>query len=59
MRIACWVTDATNTHTHAQTHAHAHTHREYLTLIAFNWKQWLRERVSVLGYRYIACLVVK
>ena len=26
--------------------------------MTFTWKQWLRERASVLGYRYIACLFV-
>jgi hypothetical protein len=52
MRIACWITRAKKTNTHT------HIHTEYLTLMAFTWKQWIRERASVLGYRYIACLVV-
>ena len=53
-----------NTHarTHAQTHTHmltnARTHAEkYVILIAFPQQQWLRERVSVMRYTYIACLV--
>jgi hypothetical protein len=46
MRIACWVPKATDTHS------------EYVTLIAFPLKQWLRERASLLRYTYIACLVL-
>ena len=42
MRIACWIPKATDTHT------------EYVILIAFALQQWLRERVSVLRYTYIA-----
>ena len=36
-----------------------HTHSEYLMLIAFQRQQWLRERASMLSYRYMytACLV--
>ena len=45
MSIACWVSKATNTHS------------EYVTLIVFPLQQWLHERVSVLRYTYIACLV--
>jgi hypothetical protein len=44
MRIACWVTKATDTHS------------EYVILIAFPRRQWLRECASVLRYTYIACL---
>ena len=36
MRIACWVTKATDTHS------------EYVTLIVFPRQQWLRELVSVM-----------
>jgi hypothetical protein len=43
MRIACWITKATNTHT------------EYVTLTAFPLQQWLHERTSMLRYMYIAC----
>jgi hypothetical protein len=46
MRIACWITKATDTHS------------ECIILIAFPWQQWLRERSSVLRYTYIACLIV-
>jgi hypothetical protein len=45
MRIACWIPNATNTHS------------EYVILTAFPPQQWLRERVSVLRYIYIVCLV--
>jgi hypothetical protein len=46
MRTAFWITKATNTQS------------EYVILIAFPQQQWLRERTSMLGYTYIACLVV-
>ena len=46
MRIACWVSKATDT-------------RSVCVIpIAFPLQQWLHERVSVLRYTYIACLVV-
>ena len=45
MRIACWITKATDTHS------------EYVILIAFTQQQWLRERTSMLRYMYIASLV--
>ena len=49
MRIACWITQATNTHS------------EYAIFIAFAMQQWLRERVSTLRHtystvQYIACI---
>jgi hypothetical protein len=47
MRIACWVRKTTNTHS------------EYVTLNAFPLQQLLDERVSMLRYTYIACLVRK
>ena len=46
MRIACWITRATNTHS------------EYVTLIDFPLQQWLHERVSMLRYTYTVCLVL-
>jgi hypothetical protein len=46
MRIACWITTATNTHS------------EYVILIAFLRQQWLHERASILCLHYIACLIV-
>jgi len=46
MRIACWIPKATNTHS------------EYVILIAFPLQQRLHERVSILRYTYIDCLVV-
>jgi hypothetical protein len=45
MRIACWIRKATNTRS------------EYVILNDFPLQQWLRERVSMLRYTYIACLV--
>jgi hypothetical protein len=45
MRFACWITKATDTHS------------EYAILISFPRQQWLRERASVLRYKYIACHV--
>jgi len=45
VRFACCAPKATNTHT------------EYAIYIAFPQQQWLRERVSMLRYTYIACLV--
>jgi hypothetical protein len=44
MRIACWITKATN------------IHLDYIILIAFPRQQWLHERVSVLRYAIIASL---
>jgi hypothetical protein len=45
MRFACRITKATDTHS------------EYVILIAIAWQQWLRERASMLRYRYIDSLV--
>ena len=42
MRIACWIFEAANAHS------------EYVIVIAFLLYQWLRERVSVLRYTYVA-----
>ena len=44
MRIACWIHKATNTHS------------EYVILIAFQLLQWLHEHISLLPYRYTACI---
>ena len=46
MRIACWIPKATNTLS------------EYVTRIASPLQQWLHERVLMLRYTYIACLVL-
>jgi hypothetical protein len=43
MRFACWITKATDTHS------------EYVIHIALSRQQWLRERASMLPYRYIVC----
>jgi hypothetical protein len=45
MTIACWITKA------------ADKHWEYVILITFLWKLWLRERATILRYTCIACLV--
>jgi hypothetical protein len=45
MNTACWIPKATDTHT------------DCVILIAFPLQQWLHERVSMLRYTYIACLV--
>ena len=46
MRIARWITKATDTHS------------EYVTFIASPLQQWLHERASILRYTYIACVVI-
>ena len=46
MRFACWITEATE------------THFWYIILIAFLLQHLLHDRVSVLRYTYIACLVL-
>jgi hypothetical protein len=43
MRVACSITKVTDTHS------------EYEILIAFSWKQWLRERASIL-LLHVHCL---
>ena len=45
MRIACWIIKATN------------AHWEYKILVAFPLQQYLRERLSMLRYTYIATAV--
>ena len=47
MRIACWITTATDTHS------------EYVILIAFPLQPWLRERAPLLLYPHIVCLVTQ
>ena len=46
MRFACWIPRATNTHS------------EYVILIGFLLQQWSHEHASMLGYTYIACLIL-
>jgi hypothetical protein len=46
MRIACWVPKDTNTQS------------EYIMLMDFPLQQWLNESASVLGYTYVAGLVL-
>jgi len=45
MRFKCWITTAKD------------THLEYVILITFPQKQWLREGASMLRYAYITRLV--
>ena len=47
IRIARWIPKATITHS------------EYEIRIDFPQQQWLHDRVSILRYTYIACLVLK
>ena len=46
MRFARWITKATNTHS------------GYVILTPFPRQQWLCECAWILGYTYIACLVL-
>jgi hypothetical protein len=46
MRIACWITKATDTHS------------EYVMIIALLRQQWLRERFSILRYTTLRVLFV-
>ena len=45
MRIASWITKATNTSS------------EYVIFIAFPLQQWVHNRFCMLRYTYIACIV--
>jgi len=45
MRIACWITEATSRHS------------EYVIIIALTLKQWCHQRICMLRYTSIACLV--
>jgi hypothetical protein len=47
MRLACWITKATDTSS------------EYIVIIAYSLLHWLHERASVLRCTYIALLVTK
>ena len=51
MRIACWITESTDTH------KNTHTHTGCVILIIFPLLQWLHGLASVLRYTYIAYLV--
>jgi len=44
MRIACWMPKVTN------------THAEYVILTVFPLQRWLRERASMLHYKYLSVL---
>ena len=48
MRIACWITKATDTRS------------KYIILIAFLLQQWLHERTSLLRYTHItlSCYII-
>ena len=60
IRVACWISKATRTRMHTptspgiRTHAHAGICNSY----CFSSATMIRERVSILRYTYIACLVV-
>jgi hypothetical protein len=65
IRAACWISKATRTHAHAHarapTHTHihagAHTERQIYNTYCFSTVIMFSKSVSVLRYRYIACLV--
>jgi hypothetical protein len=67
MDVACWISKDTRaqaqSRTRALTSAHAlnqaRTHTQDYIIRAFHKQQWFRECVSMLGYMYIACIVVK
>ena len=44
MRLACWISKATDIHS------------EYVLIIVFHLQKWFRERVSILRYAYTASL---
>ena len=46
MRIACWITKATNTHS------------ECVKLIVFPLQHWLHELASLLRYTNVSCIVI-
>jgi len=46
MRISCWITKAT------------HTLSKYVTFTAFPLQQWMQEHASLLGYTYVASVVI-
>jgi hypothetical protein len=48
MRIACWITKATDTHALS----------EFVILIAFPRQQWLRERALLSRWTHVACRVM-
>jgi len=52
-------TDDKMAHAHCTLDAYGHkyTHAGCVILFAFTLQQWLHERVSVLRYTYIACLI--
>ena len=50
MRIACWITKSTHTHTN--------TNSQYVIIIALPLQQYLQERVSLLRYMYMGCMVM-
>jgi hypothetical protein len=61
VRVACWISKPTCTHSQAQANAPGHTHartRTHICNISFPRQQWFRERVSMLRYKHIVCLVL-
>ena len=46
MRVACWITRATNKHSY------------YVIFSAFPLQQWLHEGATLFRYTYIACIVI-
>ena len=63
MRVACWISKATRPYTHAHAHPPGHPPRankhteKYVIIISFLRQKLFLERLSMLRYTYIACLV--
>jgi hypothetical protein len=63
IRVACWISNAICTHTLAHTRTHARacaslpTHTQMCNTYCFSSATLICERVSVLRYTYIVCLV--
>ena len=56
MRVACWINKATYTYANAHTHApgYPHAHRSIKNTYDVSTAKIIRERASMLRYRYIA-----
>ena len=51
-------TSPTNSPTQTRTHTHARAHTQKRAIVIYFVRQmWFRERVSILRYTYVACLV--
>jgi hypothetical protein len=69
IRVQCWISKVTCTHARACTHApghkhesacaraHTHTHTQIYNIYCFSTAAVIRERISILRYTDILCLV--